>query len=70
MIVSVFKTNIKPRDKTFISTIFDKIHAIHKWSTDLEDLDNILRIESYEDIANRIISILSELGFQIEELDD
>ncbi len=70
MIVSVFRTSIRPRDIAFLSTIFDKIHAIHKWNTDLEDCDNILRIESYKDIADSIISILSEQGYHLEELED
>ena len=70
MIVSVFRTSIGPRDIALLSTIFDKIHAIHKWNTDLEDCDNILRIESCKDIADSIISILSEQGFHIEELED
>ena len=70
MIVSVFKTNIKHGDLAFISTILDKIHAIHRWSTDLEDCDNILRIESHNEIVDMTISALSEQGFQIEELED
>ncbi len=50
--------------KTFV----DKIHAIHRWSTDLEDCDNILRIESLNEVVEMTISALSEQGFQIEEL--
>ena len=70
MIVSVFRTSIDPSDIANLSSIFDKIHAIHKWNTDLEDCDNILRIESYIDIADSIISILSEQGYHIDELED
>ena len=36
----------------------------------LEDFDNILRIESFEDIADMIVNTLSNQGFQIEELED
>ncbi|GAA3583023.1 hypothetical protein GCM10022395_34130 [Snuella lapsa] len=70
MIVSVFRTSICPSDIAFLSTIFDKIHAIHKWNTDLEDCDNILRIVSYKDIADSIINILAEQGYHIQELEE
>jgi hypothetical protein len=32
--------------------------------------DHILRIESYENITDLVISILFDKGFQIEELED
>lgn len=70
MIVSVFKTNIRDSDLALISTILDKIHAIRRWNTDLDDCDNILRIESLEEIIDIIINILYEKGFQIIELKD
>ena len=68
--VSVFRTNIEAKDIITISSIFNKIPSIQKWNTDLEDIDNILRIESFEDIADMIINTLSHQGFQIEELKD
>ncbi len=68
--VSVFRTNIESKDIITISSIFNKIPSIQKWNTDLEDFDNILRIESFEDIADMIINTLSNHGFQIEELED
>lgn len=68
--VSVFRTNIEAKDIITISSIFNKIPSIQKWNTDLEDIDNILRIESFEDIADMIINTLSNQGFQIEELED
>ncbi len=68
--VSVFRTNIEAKDIITISSIFNKISSIQKWNTDLEDFDNILRIESFEDITDMIINILSHQGFQIEELED
>ncbi len=68
--VSVFKTNIEAKDIITISSIFNKISSIQKWNTDLEDFDNILRIESFEDITDIIINTLSHQGFKIEELED
>ena len=68
--VSVFRTNIEAKDIITLSSIFNKTLSIQKWNTDLEDIDNILRIESFEDIAEIIINTLSHQGFQIEELED
>lgn len=68
--ISVFRTNIQAKDIITLSSIFNKMPSVLKWNTDLEDFENILRIESFEDIANTIINILSHKGFQIEELED
>ena len=68
--VLVFRTNLEAKDIIILSSIFNKISSIQKWNTDLEDFDNILRIESFEDIADIIINTLSHQGFQIEELED
>ena len=68
--VSVFRTNIQVKDRITLSSILNKIPSVQKWNTDLEDFDKILRIESFEDIAETIINILSHHGFQIEELED
>jgi len=43
--ISVFKTNIEAKDIIILSSIFNKIPSIQKWNTDLEDFENILRIE-------------------------
>ncbi len=68
--VSVFRTNIEVKDIITISSIFNKIPSIQKWNTDLEDIDNILRIESFEDLTDIIINTLSHQGFQIVDLED
>lgn len=70
MIISVFKTSIKERDIINLSPALNKLEDLSKWNTDLEDCDNILRVESYDDIAEKIISILSKQGFLCEELED
>ena len=68
--VSVFRTNIEAKDIFTLTSIFNKIPSIQKWNTDLEDFENILRIESFEDLTDIIINTLSHRGFQIEELED
>ena len=70
MIISVFKTSIKERDIINLSPTLNKLDGLSRWNTDLEDCDNILRVESYDDIAEEIKSILSKQGILCEELED
>ncbi len=70
MIISVFKTSINERDIINLSPALNKLEGLSRWNTDLEDCDNILRVESYDDIAEEIKSILSKQGFVCEELED
>lgn len=70
MIISVFKTSIEEKNLRNIENILVKIESIRRWNTDLEDCDNILRIESNKDLSTEIIKILAKEGFEIEELDD
>ena len=68
MMVSVFKTSIKEKDLGNIENILIKISGIGRWNTDLEDCDNILRIESNKDLSNEIIKTLAQEGIEIEDL--
>jgi len=70
MIISVFKTSIKKKDIKYLSPALNNLQCLSKWNTDLDDCDNILRVESYSDIAEEIINILSTQGLQCEELQD
>jgi len=70
MIISVFKTSIKEKDIINLSPALNKLQDLSRWNTDLDDCDNILRIESHSDIAQKIINILSTQGLQCEELQD
>ena len=47
-IVSVFKTDIQAQELNRLIPTLNSFHKIMKWNTDLEDCDNILRIESYD----------------------
>lgn len=68
MIISVFKTSIEEKDLRNIESALIKISGIRRWNTDLEDCDNILRIESNKDLSNEIVKTLAKEGFEIEEL--
>jgi hypothetical protein len=70
MIITVFKTSIEEKDLRNLENILIKISGIRRWSTDLEDCDNVLRVESDKDLSNEIIVILTNEGFKIEELED
>ncbi len=67
--VYIFKTSI--HNKKSIKQIkphLNKLITISKWNFDLEDCDNILRIESPTDIVKTTIKTLNENGFECEEL--
>lgn len=66
MEVFVFKTNI--RHKYQIEKVKSKLDELGKWNFDLEDCDNILRIESNQDIAFRVIKTLQAKNFECVEL--
>lgn len=70
MIISVFKTSIKEKDLGNIENVLNGISGIRMWNTDLEDCDNILRIESNKDLSSEIIKTLVKEGFKIEDLED
>ncbi|MGB1205396.1 MAG: hypothetical protein ACPG5B_07115 [Chitinophagales bacterium] len=70
IIVSVFKTDIQEQELNRLMPVLNSFNKIIKWNTDLEDCDNILRIESYEIIVDEIINLLTKVGIQIEELGD
>ncbi|MBZ9729679.1 hypothetical protein LB467_08255 [Salegentibacter sp. JZCK2] len=71
--VKVFKTNItdKKLAKEFLKSIHLNFRS-YKANFDLEDCDNILRIESFSsEICNDcIINLITEKGYYAEELPD
>ena len=69
MKISVFKTSIQEKDLTQLPSLLDNLEDLTRWNTDLEDCDNILRVESNKDLAKKIITILSKQGINCEELE-
>ncbi|RNL86272.1 hypothetical protein ED312_11570 [Sinomicrobium pectinilyticum] len=67
--IFVFKTSVKNKiqEKKLKSQI-DKVLPKAKWNFDLEDCDNILRIESEENIVAKITTLLKTHNFDCEEL--
>lgn len=68
LIISVFKTNILERDLVTLKPVLDKFSGIDKWSVDLEDCENILRVESQYSIEQQIITMLLSLNVSCIEL--
>ncbi|MFT5859170.1 MAG: hypothetical protein ACI865_001268 [Flavobacteriaceae bacterium] len=49
----------------------DNHRSIHRWSIDLEDIDNVLRIEAADSLnENEVIKLIDSYGFYGEELED
>lgn len=70
MKILVFKTNIKTSKKLkLVKPIFNNHPLISDWSIDIEDIDNVLRIEAATDLQeNDIESLVKTHGFYCEEL--
>lgn len=69
--VLVFKTNISS-DKEIekLTKILALEKGILKWNIDINDIDNVLRIESNNITVDFIIALLCNAGFECEELSD
>ncbi|MBW8243989.1 hypothetical protein K1F50_14365 [Muricauda oceani] len=68
--VHVFKTSVKQEGevKQLRPWLNRLVHNNGHWNFDLEDCDNILRVESKNLDAPIISSLLHNKGFQCEEL--
>lgn len=71
-IVEIFKTNVST-EKEARETIssFLRLYPIYKINFDLEDEENILRVEtsSFEIETDRIINYMVELGYNCERIE-
>jgi hypothetical protein len=70
MEVLVFKTNLTDNTRVKDIESYLDIHPnIQKWNVDLQDCDNILRIESNGVAVNEVEKILFNAGYYCEELE-
>ena len=68
--IFVFKTSVK--SKREVERLAPHIaHALPnaKWNFDLQDIDNILRIDADEDIIDSITGLMRSYSHACEELD-
>ena len=69
--VLVFKTSVcKQIDISKLKVHLDNVIKNGKWNFDLDDCDNILRVESKENVTEVIIDTLNKQGFECAELED
>ena len=68
--IYIFKTSVKTKLQVKnLKPHINKILPNEKWNFDLEDCDNILRIDSEENIVLKIIDLLNIHKFNCEELE-
>ncbi len=67
--ILVFKTSVKDeKDIKNLQKDLNEFSEITKWNFDLEDIDNVLRIESMRDVTQELVDILADKGFDCEDL--
>lgn len=68
----IYKTDIDNQQKVErLAAAFDKSRTIKEWSVDMEDIDNVLRIELKQNIPEKeIFYLVSESGIHLELLPD
>lgn len=68
--ISVYKTSVtSASEANKIRPYLDQLYAVISWNFDLEDCDNILRIDSLTDVSEYVTGIMGKLGFACEELE-
>ncbi|MDO5980314.1 hypothetical protein [Flavivirga spongiicola] len=70
MNILVFKTNIDNMQKlASVNNSFSEISEINHWSVDMEDIDNVLRIETSGNILeSNIIDLLGDIDLYCRDL--
>jgi hypothetical protein len=69
--IYVYKTSVKSQlEVNILKPHFVELIGVSNWNFDLEDCDNILRLEIENEIQFEVISLLKGLGFDCEELPD
>lgn len=67
--ILVFKTNIDTdMDKHLIGAALSPVKEIEEWSVDMEDIDRVLRVVSYDLRPEEIIKTINAIGFSCQEL--
>ena len=67
--ILLFKTNISHEsEKKLLEIILDNNPSIQNWSIDMDDIDCVLRIESFTLSHNEIIDLINQHGYKCREL--
>lgn len=66
--VLIFKTNIKHQnDVDVVTPLLNQTHGIHQWNVATDDIDKVLRIETFQLQAHEIINLINSAGYHCEE---
>ena len=69
--ILVFKTNVTSKSKALrTAKALERLLPQVRWNFDLEDCDNILRIDSETDVSKFLAAEIRKFGVLIEELPD
>jgi hypothetical protein len=68
--VLVFRTSVNSHDQVdALRPLLELTVAGGEWNFDLEDCDHVLRVDAEGMLRERIMALLTGLGFSCEELD-
>lgn len=68
--ILIFSTSIKSAsDKIKLQPILDAHNSIQQWNIDLDDVDHVLRVVSYELKHQQIIELIVGYGYECRELE-
>ena len=68
--IYVFKTSVKTKTQAKkLKLHIDKILPNANWNFDLKDIDNILRVDSEENIVLKMTALLNSHKFYCKELE-
>ncbi len=71
MKILVFKTNLdNPELVNRVTPVIQTMPGIQKWNVDIQDCDNVLRIEAIELSPRSVETVLQNAGYYCEELED
>ena len=69
--IYVFKTSISTeKEIQILKPLLNELLPIGSWSFDLEDCDNIFRVDALIENSEEIIKLLKDNGLDCEELPD
>lgn len=67
----ILKTNVRSLAmKEALAQELNKIQQIKKWSVDYQDCDGVLRASAESMCINSLIELITQWGFECEELND
>lgn len=71
MEIYVFRTGVTSREHVEkLTPRLNSVSGLHRWNFDLDDRENILRVETINVSPRRIEEILNKADYFCEELED